>query len=111
MKEGNVVLADLPQADGQYKARPAVVLRVMPPFNDCLLCGISTQKHQEVVGFDELITPLDADFASSKLKGASLIRLGFLIVYADRQIHGVIGSISEPRRKRLLRKLSEHLVR
>lgn len=111
MKEGDVVLADLPQADWQYKARPAVVLCAMPPFNDWLLCGISTQTHQEVAGFDELITPVHTDFASSKLRGDSLIRLGYLIVYADHQIHGVIGSISELRRKRLLRKLSEHLVR
>ena len=44
--EGKIVLADLPQADGQVKARPAVVLRLMPPFNDFLLCGVSSQVRQ-----------------------------------------------------------------
>lgn len=31
MKEGDVVLTPLPQADGQVKNRPAVVLRNVPP--------------------------------------------------------------------------------
>jgi mRNA interferase MazF len=30
MNEGDVVLTPLPQADGQVKNRPAVVLRAMP---------------------------------------------------------------------------------
>jgi mRNA interferase MazF len=111
MKEGDVVLAELPQANGQYKLRPAIILRVMPSYNDWLLCDVSTQRHQGVIGFDELITKQDTDYASSKLKADSLIRLGFLIVYTDGQIRGVIGSISELRRKRLLKKLSEYLVR
>jgi mRNA interferase MazF len=41
MKEGNVILASLPQADGQIKKRPALFLREMPPFKDALVCGIS----------------------------------------------------------------------
>jgi len=31
MNEGEVVLTPLPQADGQVKNRPAIVLRTMPP--------------------------------------------------------------------------------
>lgn len=65
MKEGDIVLTPLPQADGQVKNRPAIVLRTMPPHGDLLVCGISTQLHQEVVGFDETIKPGDLDFASS----------------------------------------------
>ena len=41
MTEGDVVLTPLPQADGQVKNRPAVVLRVMPPHGDLLVCGVS----------------------------------------------------------------------
>jgi mRNA interferase MazF len=43
MKEGDVVLAPFPQADGVVKNRPAVVLRVMRPFGDLLVCGVSRQ--------------------------------------------------------------------
>jgi len=46
MKEGDVVLTPLPQADGAMKNRPAIVLRVMPPFGDRLVCGVSSQLHQ-----------------------------------------------------------------
>src|SRR5438874_1313329 len=64
MKEGDVVLTPLPQADGQVKNRPAIILRAMPPYGDFLVCGISTQLHHEVAGFDDLVRPSDADFAA-----------------------------------------------
>ena len=63
MKEGDVVLTPLPQADGQVKNRPAIILRAMPPYGDFLVCGVSTQLHHEVAGFDDRIRPSDADFA------------------------------------------------
>ncbi len=110
MKEANVVLALLPQADGTMKRRPAIVLREMPPFRDFLVCGVSTQIHQEVENFDELIVPSDADFASSGLKTESLIRLGFLTVLPRKDIIGSIGSVSAERHRRLLEKLSGHLT-
>jgi len=62
MNDGNVVLVPLPQADGQVKNRPAIVLRAMPPHGDLLVCGVSTQLHHEVVGFDDAIKPGDARF-------------------------------------------------
>jgi mRNA interferase MazF len=74
MKEGDVVLTPLPQANGQTKIRPAILLRQMPPFGDWLVCGLSTQLRQEVVGFDEIIEPSHPDFEMSGLKAASLIR-------------------------------------
>ena len=48
MKEGDIVLALLPQTDGRGKYRPAVVLRRMPGFGDLLVCGVSTQLRQQV---------------------------------------------------------------
>ena len=111
MKEANIILARLPQSDGQLKRRPALALRAMPPFGDWLVCGLSTKTQQQVIGFDELITPVDADYASSGLMNDSLIRLGYLTVVPKKQILGIIGSVSDVRHKRLLRKLSEHLVR
>lgn len=111
MKEGDVVLTPIPQADGVVKTRPAIFLREMPPYRDLLLCGISTQLHQQVTGFDEVLTPADADFASSGLQAASLIRLGFLTVQPRRSVVGSVDVISPERHKRLLAALSDHLIK
>ena len=109
MTEGDIVLTPLPQADGQIKNRPAIMLRAMPPYGDFLVCGVSTQLHQEVVGFDDPIRPGDADFATSGLKAPSLIRLGFLAVLPATSLLGTIGSIEKVRHTRLLERLSNHL--
>lgn len=110
MKEGDVVLTSIPQADGRTKNRPAVVLREMPPYSDLLVCGVSTQLDQHVRGFDELIVSEDDDFAASGLLAASVIRLGFLAVLPRKRILGSIGSISSQRHKRRLKNLSDHLL-
>ena len=78
MREADVVLTPLPQADGPVKNRPALILRELPPFGDFLVCGISTQVHQAVPGFDEVVSRTDADFAGSGLLADSVICLGFL---------------------------------
>lgn len=109
MKEGDIVLALLPQADGRGKARPAVVLKRMPGFGDLLVCGISTQLRQQVAGFDEIIELAHPDFKTSGLKAPSLIRLGFLAVLPASSFLGKIGSISGERQERLLSRLSAHL--
>src|SRR5437762_3577812 len=100
MTEGDVVLTPVPQADGQIKNRPALLLRTLPPYDDLLICGISTQLHQEVVNFDEVVMQTDADFITSGLKATSLIRLGFLSVVPNQRIAGTIGSISPERHRR-----------
>ncbi len=111
MKESDVVIVAMPQADGSVKNRPTIILREMPPFQDMLVCGVSSQLRQEVKDFDEIISPADSDFAASSLIGKSLIRLGFLTVVPQSQIVGVIGSISSIRHQRLLKKLSNYLAR
>ena len=97
------------QADGQVKNRPAIILRTMPPYGDFLVCGVSTQLHHEVAGFDDLVRPGDTDFAASGLKAASLIRLGFLAVLPAGSLLGAIGTIDEARHVRLLDRLASHL--
>jgi mRNA interferase MazF len=111
MQEGDVVLTPVPQADGTVKNRPAIVLREMPVYRDVLVCGVSTQLHQYVQGFDDLISPADADFAASGLVAPSVIRLGFLAVVPRRSILGTIGTIAPERHKRLLQALSNYLLR
>ena len=110
MKQGDVILTPLPQADGKDKYRPAVFLREMPPFRDCLVCGVSTQLQHIVEGFDEIISIQDADFISSGLMSESLIRLGFLAVIPRRKIIGSIGSLNIDRHHRLLSKLCDYLL-
>ena len=109
MNEGDIILAPLPQADGRIKNRPAVLLRRLPPFDDWLVCGVSTQVHQRVADFDELIVPSDPAFGSTGLKTASIIRLGFLAVLPEADMLGVIGAIARERHQRLLANLCRHL--
>ncbi len=99
MKASDIVLTPVPQADGQVKNRPAL-----------LVCGISTQLRQEVVGFDEMIVRQDEDFVGSGLVADSLIRLGFLAVIPQNQLMGTIGAIAANRHERLLKNLSDHLL-
>ena len=111
MNEADVVLTPIAQANGQIKNRPALILREMPPFNDFLVCGISTQLHQKVEDFDEIILTKDNDFNNSGLVADSLIRLGFLAVIPKSKIIGSIGTISDERHQRLLINLSNFLTK
>ena len=111
MNQGDVILTSVPQADGNLKNRPAIFLREMPPYRDVLVCGVSTQLHREVKGFDEVIRSTDSDFSATGLKTDSLIRLGFLAVLPRKAVIGSIGAISPVRHKRLLKRLSDYLIR
>ena len=110
MKDGDILLAALPQVDGTVKLRPVLFLHRMPPFQDFLVCGISTQLQRSAPELDELITPTDPDFRTSGLKAASLIRLGYLAVLPRSEFKGRIGDISSARLKRLLTKLNNFLL-
>ena len=110
MKEGDVILVPLPQADGITKTRPAILLRTFPPFGDFLVCGISAQLRQRVPDFDEIIDRQDADFSISGLRQESLIRSGFLAVFTRNQALGSIGEISSERHKGLLKRLAGYLI-
>lgn len=111
MKEADVVLTPLLESDGKIRNRPAIILRKMPPYQDLLVCGVSTKLHQFVPSFDELIKNGDDDFVESGLIADSVIRLGFLAVLPRKRILGSIGSISAQRHKRLLENLSTYLVK
>ena len=99
----------LPQANGQLKLRPALVLRVMPPFDDLLVCGISSQLRQAVAGFDEIISPEAADFAASGLRVQSVVRVGFLAVVPQTQVAGTMGAVGAARFREIRQRLSDFL--
>lgn len=110
MKEGDLVLAILPQADGVSKPRPGILLRKMSRFGDYLVCGVSTRLYQYVEGFDELILSSHEDFAASGLVTDSVIRLGFLASVPRARLAGNLGRISAERHRRLLANLSAYLI-
>ncbi len=110
MKQGDVILTPVPQANGKMKNRPALILREMPSYGDLLVCGISKQLNHYVKDFDEIISPDHEDYKSSGLLSKSLIRLGFLAVLPRKRILGTIGRISNKRHKRLLNFLSNYLT-
>ncbi|HAC63035.1 MAG TPA: transcriptional regulator [Cyanothece sp. UBA12306] len=111
MKEGDVILASITQADGKKKNRPVIILRIMPKYNDYLVCSLSTQLNQYIRNFDEIISVHDSDFFSSGLVLSSVIRLGFLALLPKRKIIGLIGSISATRHQTLLQNLSDYLIK
>ncbi|MGH9946787.1 MAG: hypothetical protein ACRD6X_06295 [Pyrinomonadaceae bacterium] len=57
MKEGDVVLVAMPQANGSVKNRPAIILREMPPFQDMLVCGVSTRLPKRLSILMKLLHP------------------------------------------------------
>lgn len=111
MRESDIILTPIPQADGKIKNRPALYLRELPQFGDLLVCGISSQIHQAVQDFDEIITINDDDFKKSGLVAESVIRLGFLAVLPRKKVIGSIGSISSYRYTVLLKRLSNYLIK
>ncbi len=108
MKESEIILVALPQADGQQKNRPALILRKMPN-GDLLVCGISTQLDKYISEFDEILSPGSDDFAHSGLKRESLVRLSYLSTVPPHQVGKCIGCISNITHWKLLSKLSLYL--
>jgi mRNA interferase MazF len=111
MKEGSIILTALPQSDGKIKLRPALILRIMPLFEDYLICGISTQISKQIEGFDEVIKEAELDFPESGLLKDSLIRLSFLAILPKKTIVGAIGNLSAKRYNRLIKNLSDYLLK
>ncbi len=111
MTEGDILLANLPQADGNVKLRPVLLLKQLPGHNDSLVCGISTQLHQLVKDFDELLDENSHHFIQTGLRQSSIIRLGFLAVMPNHKIPGKIGKIESSIHRNLLERLAKYLLK
>jgi mRNA interferase MazF len=94
MREGYIVLIPLPQADGQTKLRPVLLLKKMHFPGDFLVAGLSSQLHQAVKGFDIVIAVGHPDYRKSGLRSSSVVRLGHLAIINETKIPGPIGSLS-----------------
>lgn len=107
IREGQVVLFKFHQTDRSGgKLRPAVILRRLPgPYNDWLICMVSSQLQQQVPEFDEAISENDFDYKTSGLKMPSIIRIGRLAIVEQTILLGAIGEINPDRLKRIRNKL------
>ena len=112
-KPGDISLIRFPRADLQKgKYRPVLLLSRLPgPFNDWLICAMTSQLRHEVKKWDEPIKRVDDDFKSSGLKVVSLIRIGKLGTVEEEVLEGVLGRVSAERLVRILQKIRVHIER
>lgn len=113
IEPGQIVLFRFPQTDLQEgKLRPALLLAKVPGrFEDWLVCAISTQVHQYIPEFDEIIRESDDDFSESGLKAESLFRVGRLGVLDASIFEGAIGQINPERLHRIRSRLAKWLTK
>ena len=112
VREGQVVLFRFPQTDGpEGKLRPALAICKLPgPYDDWLICMISSQLQRAIAEFDEVISEPDSDFTASGLKTSSVIRIGRLAVVFAGVLLGPIGQIDDSRLQRIRKNLSDWLT-
>jgi mRNA interferase MazF len=70
---------------------------------------ISSQTHQYIAGFDEIVQEDDSDFGESGLKVTSVIRVGRLAAVSGEILIGAIGQVSTERFSRVKKHLSDWL--
>jgi mRNA interferase MazF len=109
VKPGDIVLTIIPQ-DSQQKKRPVLILKILPKFNDLLVCAISSQTHQFVPNFDLELKDNEAAFAASGLVKSSIFRLGSLAVLSTTDVIGTIGLLEKKLHRTLLQNLSNFLI-
>jgi len=107
-KAGQVAILQFPKADlAQGKPRPVLLVTPVPgPYDDWLVCMISTQLQQAVEGFDEVIDQSQSDFPGSGLRVASVVRVARLAVASAELLVGAIGEIGPERLQRIQQKLA-----
>lgn len=112
IREGQVVLFRFPQTDGpEGKLRPALAIRRLPgPYDDWLICMVSSQLRHAIAEFDEVISEPHDDFKPSGLKTSSVIRIGRLAVVHAGVLLGPIGQIDDSRLQRIRKNLSDWLT-
>ncbi len=109
MKPGDIVLTVIPQ-DDQQKRRPVLILKMLPKYNDLLVCAVSSQLHQHIAGFDLVLDEKHDAFPDSRLKTASLFRLSNLAVLSAKDIIGIIGHLKSDLHLKLVKTLAEYLL-
>ncbi len=111
MKAGDLVPVRFPEADlARGKLRPALVVAIAPGRHaDVLLALVTSRSYQEVPDSDEVVAPTDPDFAATRLKTRSVVRLGRLASVDAAIIEARLGVISTARLNRIRQRLIEWL--
>lgn len=106
-RAGQIALLRFPGTDlTPGKLRPVVLIAPTPgPYNDWLVCMMSTQMRQALEGLDERIDQNAEDFQQSGLKVGSVVRLTRLAVVSTESLVGAIGEVSPERLERIRQKL------
>lgn len=106
-KAGQLAIVQFPTVGlGEGKPRPVLLIASLPgPYDDWLVSMLSTQLHQAVVEFDEIIDQTQSDFQTSGLKVASVIRIARLAVVPASMLVGTIGEVSSERLQRIRQRL------
>jgi mRNA interferase MazF len=108
-KAGEIALFRFPQTDLNLGSlRPSLLVAQIPnAYDDWLVCMISSQLHQAIPNFDEIILRTDTDFAQTRLKSDSVIRLSRLAVVSETIFVGKLGEISPARLQRVKDNLAD----
>jgi mRNA interferase MazF len=96
---GNIALFPFPQTTlVARKLRPTLLLKQFPnTYDDWLVCMISSQLHQNIVGLDDLVSTTATDFAQTGLTKESIIRVSRIAIVSQSIFLGKIGDISPQR--------------
>ena len=108
-KAGQIVLFKFPQTDLILGSlRPSLLVAPIPSsYDDWLVCMISSQIRQAILNFDEIILKTEADFAQTRLKAESVIRLSRLAVVSETIFVGKLGEISQTRLQKVKASLAD----
>jgi mRNA interferase MazF len=112
-ESGRIALIRFPQVDlSAGKLRPVLLIERLPGrFDDWLICMLSTQLHQALPEFDELLDERQEDFVESGLRVPSVIRVMRLAVVSAETLTGAIGNISGQRLLRIKKTLADWILR
>jgi len=100
------LLAALRQAGRRAQRSAGPVPEAHATFSRPISGGISAQL-QQAAELNETISQADFDFRTSKLKTASLIRLGYLAVLPRSEFRDGLGAFLSARLNRLLTRLAD----
>lgn len=112
IRGGQLVLLFFPQTDQAVGTlRPTLVLRRLPgPYDDWLVCMISSRLRHEVSGLDEIVREIDPDFADTGLKTTSVIPVTRVAVVSADILHGAIGTLNEERLARIRTRVANWIL-
>ena len=111
-KSGDIAIAPFTHTDlTEGKNRPVLLIARLPNYaGDWLGCMITSQLHHFTESIDVTISESDPDFIASSLKTSSLIRVTRLMVIAEDQITGGIGTISNEKYNQVVSNLTNWLA-